>query len=93
MLSRISVSPLIGKKPGYNIHNEFEAISYFSLFTADRVKAKAIVCITEKGNTVMRVASYRPLIPIIAITMKKDLLNKLSLIRGVSALYLEKSLV
>ncbi len=71
------------------IENEFEAVAYHAYKTAERVKAKAIVCITHQGNTALQLASYRIQFPIIAVTFKDQTRRRLALVRGVNSLVLE----
>ncbi len=71
------------------IKGEFDAVSYTAYKTAERLKAKAIVCITKEGNTPLRLASYRAPIPVIAVTFSKEVLQKLKIVRGVTGLCLD----
>ncbi len=68
---------------------EFEAVAYHAYKTAERVKAKAIVCITRNGNTALRLASFRSTFPIIAVTFSIQTKRRLSLVRGVQSLLLD----
>lgn len=68
---------------------EFDAVSYQAYKTAERIKAKAIVCITRHGNTALRLASFRGSFPIIAVTFSEQTMRRLAIVRGVSSLYLE----
>lgn len=79
------------KKRELPILNVLDAVSYHSYQTALRVGAKAIVCITQNGNTALRLASFRPKMPIVAVTFSESTKRKLSLIRGVIAVTLEGS--
>jgi len=72
-----------------SINNEMDAISYNAYLTAERVHAKAIVCITKAGNTALRLASYRAPVPIVAVTFDERVARKLSLTRGVRSLVLK----
>jgi pyruvate kinase len=78
--------------PKLQIKNEVQAITYQAYKTSERIKAKTLVCLTHQGNTVLKLASYNPPIPIIALTFSKDIKQKLSLIRGVTCLCLEPDL-
>jgi pyruvate kinase len=71
------------------LHNELDAVAYHAFKTAERVKAKAIVCITKSGNTAFRLASFQVSMPIIAVTFKEEIERKLKLIRGVVPLNLD----
>jgi len=72
-----------------SIQNEMDAIAYNAYLTAERVHAKAIVCITKAGNTALRLASYRAPVPIVAVTFDERVARKLSLTRGVKPLVLK----
>jgi len=71
-----------------SIQTEMDAIAYNAYLTAERVGAKAIVCITKAGNTALRLASYRAPVPVIAVTFDHRVARKLSLTRGVQPLVL-----
>ncbi|MCX6126658.1 MAG: pyruvate kinase [Proteobacteria bacterium] len=71
------------------IETEMDAISFSAYKTAERVGAKAIVCVTKSGNTALRLASYQPPVPIIAVTFDPSVAKRLSLVRGVQALVLD----
>lgn len=71
--------------------NEFDAVAFHAYKTAQRVKAKAIVCITKQGSTALRLASFQVPIPIIAVTFSAKTHRRLSLVRGVSSLLLDTS--
>lgn len=71
------------------IVNEYDAISFAAYRTAERVNAKAIVCLTKAGNTAVRLASFRAPVPIIAVTFAQDVFRKMSLIRGVESIVLD----
>lgn len=72
-----------------SIQSEMDAIAYNAYLTAERVHAKAIVCITKAGNTALRLASYRAPVPIVAVTFDERVARKLSLTRGVRPLVLK----
>ncbi len=72
-----------------SIQTEMDAIAYNAYLTAERVHAKAIVCITKTGNTALRLASYRAPVPIVAVTFDERVARKLSLTRGVRPLVLK----
>jgi pyruvate kinase len=70
------------------IETEMDAVAYNAYLTAERVRAKAIVCVTKEGNTALRLASYRAPVPVIAVTFSDRVARKLSLARGVQSLVL-----
>jgi pyruvate kinase len=66
-----------------------ELISYDACHTAYKLNAKAIVAFTQSGSTARRVSRYRPHMPVIAITPKKEVIGRLVLYWGVYAYYAE----
>ena len=77
------------KKEELAIHNELDAVSFHAYKTAQRVKAKAIVCLTKEGNTALRLASFRTSVPVIAVTFSEEVKSRLSLVRGVYSMVLD----
>ena len=71
------------------IETEMDAIAYHAYRTAQRVGAKAIVCVTKGGNTALKLASFRAPIPVIAVTFSSRVARKLSLARGVQPIVLQ----
>ena len=76
------------RKRDLKIHNELDAVTFHAFKTAQRVHAKAIVCITKEGNTALRLASFRTPVPIIAVTFSELVMRRLSLVRGVESIIL-----
>ena len=70
------------------IESIMDAVAYHAYRTAERVGAKAIVCVTRGGNTALKLASFRAPVPVIAVTFDKRVAKKLSLARGVQPLVL-----
>lgn len=70
------------------IRDEVDAVSYGAYKTAERVGAKAIVCITQHGNTALRLGSYHPPVTVIAATFARETLHRLALVRGIRAFFL-----
>ena len=66
-----------------------ELISYNACHTAYKLKAKAIVAMTQSGSTARRVSRYRPRMPVIAITPNKEVIGRLVLNWGVYAFQVE----
>jgi pyruvate kinase len=62
-----------------------EMIAYNACHTANRLGAAAIVAFTESGSTAQRVAKYRPMAPILAITNIASVCGKMQLLWGVQA--------
>ncbi len=63
-----------------------ESICYAAANAAEKVDAKAIVCLTERGNTPVRLAHFRPTKPIISVTHNPTTHARLSLVWGVGSL-------
>jgi pyruvate kinase len=63
-----------------------QAIASTSVLTASRVGAKAIMAFTESGTTAARVASFRPVAPLIALYREPAAGRALSLRWGVTAI-------
>ena len=84
-----SASELNWLKVSPSVDTGMDAIAYNAYLTAERVGAKAIVCVTKEGNTAMRLASFRAPVPVIAVTFSERVAKKLSLARGVQALVLK----
>lgn len=66
----------------------FDAVVYHSIESARRLKAKAIVCITRRGNTARRLSRFDVHIPVFAVTFTRHVERKLKLLRGVYPLHL-----
>ncbi|HSW58847.1 MAG TPA: pyruvate kinase [Dehalococcoidales bacterium] len=60
-----------------------ELISYNAVYSALKLKAKAVVAFTQSGTTARRVSKYRPSVPIIAITPVQETAGRLILSWGV----------
>jgi pyruvate kinase len=71
------------------VASEMDAIAWHAYKTAERIKAKAIVCITVSGNTALKLASFRGPIPVIAATFSESVQRRLSVVRGVESLLIE----
>lgn len=70
------------------VQTEFDAVAYAAYRSAQRLGAKAIVCITHSGNTALRLASFRAPVPILAVTFTDLVRRRLTLIRGVEGIVL-----
>lgn len=81
--------PLNWLKKVPRVENEMDAVAYHAYRTAERVKAKAIVTITQQGNTALKLASFRAPVPIIAVTFSEAVRRRLAIVRGVEALKLD----
>ncbi len=66
------------------------AIAAAASVLAHQVKAKKILTLTASGKTPLRIASYRPLIPIHVLTDNLLVYRQLNLVWGVTSYYLPK---
>lgn len=62
---------------------EHEAIALAACEAADSLNAKAIVCLTLTGNIAKTMARWRPATPIIALSPRRDIIQRLTLVWGV----------
>jgi len=60
-----------------------EAIAIAACEAADSLNAKAIVCLTLTGSIARSIAKWRPHTPIIAVSPRKDAVQRLGIVRGV----------
>jgi pyruvate kinase len=66
-----------------------EAVSQSAIALADRIQAAAVVTLTESGFTARAMSKYRPTCPILAATVSRDVLRKLSMNWGITAILYE----
>ena len=66
--------------------NISDAISYASIDAAISLQAKAIICFTSSGMTALRVAKFRPPVPIISFTPNSHVSKKLAGVFGTSTI-------
>ena len=66
-----------------------EAVSQAAIAMADHLEAAAIVTLTETGFTSRSISKYRPDCPIFAITVSPDVVRKLAMNWGVTAMLYE----
>jgi pyruvate kinase len=59
------------------------AIAASACLTAMKINAKAIVCLSTTGKTAQLISSFRPKMPILAVTHHMDPLNRLELMWGI----------
>lgn len=59
------------------------AIASSAVYLSEQLKSKAMVVLTQTGESLKRVSQLRPKIPILAITHSEEVLRKLVLFRGV----------
>jgi pyruvate kinase len=65
-------------------HTVDDAIAHSATVTAAALGAKVILAFTESGSTAARVASYRPVTPVLALSKDTGVGNRLSLRWGVA---------
>lgn len=70
-------------------NNIMNAISEISVKASFRIDAKAIVVPTRTGNSARMISSFRPLCPIIAITMKKMTQRQMNISWGIDPQMIE----
>ncbi len=61
-----------------------QAISHATCTTAEDLKAKAIITVTQIGTTALRISKFRPRVPIVAATPELKSYHQLALIWGVN---------
>lgn len=66
------------------------AICNAAVLTANQIDAKAIICVTNHGQTAFKISAYRPTCPIIAITVNEKSCRQLNLAWDVYPVYAEK---
>ncbi len=74
-----------------NLGDDFlSAICNAAVLTANQVDAKAIICVTNHGQTAFKISAYRPACPVIAITVNEKACRQLNLAWNVYPVYAEK---
>lgn len=71
--------------PTHEDHSRQAAISRAVLSLADTIQAKAIVAETKSGATALQISSYRPEIPLIAVTSDVRTAQQLAIVFGVKS--------
>jgi pyruvate kinase len=66
-------------------HSRQAAISKAIISLADTIQAKAIVAETRSGATALQISSYRPSVPLIAVTSDERTAQQLALVYGVKS--------
>ncbi len=67
-----------------------ESIALSAMYVANRLKVKAIVSLTESGNTPKTISRTSSSIPIFAFSRNNTTLNRITLFRGVFPFFLSK---
>jgi pyruvate kinase len=73
-------------EPASDLWEDHEAIARAACEAADALNAKAIVCLTLTGAIARSVAKWRPSTPILAISPRKDVIQRLVMVWGVYAM-------
>ncbi|NOY37849.1 MAG: pyruvate kinase [Chlorobi bacterium] len=66
-----------------------ESVCYHACKMAEQTRASAIVTFTYSGATALYIASHRPDVKVFAFTNNPQVLNKLALVYGVEAFYMQ----
>lgn len=69
--------------------HEYDPLSRAACLLATQVEASAIVTLTHSGATALRVAKFRPLARIIAVTDSEKIKRRLNLVWGIKGLIVE----
>lgn len=76
------------KNDNLDLGNDFvSAICNSAVKASYQIKAKAIICVTRNGLTALRLASYRPNCPIIAVCVNEKACRQLNLAWNVYPVY------
>jgi pyruvate kinase len=78
-------APLKAVFPDYEDHSRQASISKAIISLADSIVAKAIVAETRSGATALQLASYRPSVPVIAVTSDARTCQQLAIVYGVKS--------
>ena len=74
-----------------NLGDDFlSAICNAAVNAAYQVDAKAIICVTANGLTAFKLSAYRPVCPVIAVTVNEKACRQLNLAWNVYPVYAEK---
>jgi pyruvate kinase len=67
-----------------------DSVCYNAVKMANHTGAKAIITFTHSGATAFKISSYRPRAYIFAFTSNRSIVNRLSLVWGIRAFYMEE---
>lgn len=67
-----------------------EAIGYAACSISDKLDAKCISCITHSGNMAVGISRFRPKVNIVAISDNPDVLHRLSIVKSIIPLRIDK---
>jgi len=71
------------------VHRTTDAVTRAAITLADHLDAAALITLTESGLTARSMSKYRPDCPILAVTVWPELVRKLSMNWGVTAILFE----
>lgn len=77
-------------KPEWKDTQILESLAYSCVTIAENVEAKVIGTITHSGSTAIRVAKFRPKVPIVAFTESQKVRRQLNLVWGVHSVRLNE---
>ncbi len=75
-----------------DVETDLDALARCAFHSAQRVKARALVCLTRRGYTAARLSSLRPPIDVVAITYNERAKRQMGLMSGVRTLLLNKGI-
>lgn len=65
------------------------AVAHAAVQAAEHLEVAAILCPTRSGSTLFRVASFRPTMPIVALSERSEVLRPLTLVWGVTPIQVD----
>ena len=72
-----------------DFENVDESIAMAAMYTANHFKKiKAIICLTQSGNTALWMSRIKSHLPLVAMSFKESTLNHVALYKGVKSAYL-----
>ncbi len=80
---KLAYEQILAERRGWLGRETDELISFSACQTAHRLRAAAIVAYTQSGSTAVRVARYRPSVPVLALTPSRTVAGKLLLYWGI----------
>jgi pyruvate kinase len=57
---------------------------------AEQMEAKALACLSDTGNAAIRLTAQRPRVPVFMVSLRRDSVRRMSLVRGAFAVLLEE---
>ncbi|WP_042345383.1 pyruvate kinase [Bacillus massiliigorillae] len=84
--SALNHKELLSKRSKDSEHNITDAIGQSVAHTTLNLNASAIITPTESGHTARMISRYRPQAPIVAITSNDQVVRRLALVWGVTAM-------